>query len=139
MIIQARPGDDSATPLSSDNGKTSAASPAEESPAVGPDETGALYRAVYGTCYGLGYGVALPLLLLSRAIPLDNAFGYGLQDGARAARESSDRTRESLGHAAEAIKNKAGDAYANIAQRVQEKVEATQDALAARRYRRRQA
>jgi len=105
--------------------------PEEES---GP---GLFSRAVYSTCYCLSYGVAFPAFFAVRALPEDNPIRAGLRDGLSAAADSSDRARERLGQSATAVREKAEGAYAGVAQRVQEKVEAVQDSLAERRYRRR--
>jgi hypothetical protein len=44
-------------------------------------------RLVYTTSYSVSYGVVFPVMLVSRAIPKDNALVHGLVDGARAARD----------------------------------------------------
>jgi hypothetical protein len=56
-----------------------------------PDDP--LGKAIYSAAFGVGYGVALPTLLLIGMLP-DNAVGRGLRDGARAARETVDRRRK---------------------------------------------
>jgi hypothetical protein len=63
----------------------------EIAPAVG----GFLSRLTYTTCYAVSYGVVFPTLLVTRAVPKDNALVNGLVDGARAAREAIEgRTHE---------------------------------------------
>jgi hypothetical protein len=42
-------------------------------------------RFVYTTCYTVSYGVVFPAMLLSQAIPRNNAAVRGLRDGAQAA------------------------------------------------------
>lgn len=98
---------------------------------------GIMSRAVYSTCYALSFGVAWPTFMVLRALPEDGAIRTGLRDGMQAAADSSDRTRERISHTAGAARRTAEDAYANVAQKVQERVEAVQDSIAERRYRRR--
>jgi hypothetical protein len=50
-------------------------------------------RCVYTTSYSLSYGVVFPVLLLTRAIPKENALVHGLVDGARAATDMVDDWR----------------------------------------------
>jgi hypothetical protein len=49
-----------------------------------------LNRFVYTTCYTVAYGVVFPTVLLTRAIPRDNAAVRGLIEGASAARHKVD-------------------------------------------------
>jgi hypothetical protein len=44
-------------------------------------------RLVYTTSYTISYGVVFPVMLVTRAVPKDNALVHGLVDGARAAKE----------------------------------------------------
>ncbi|MFO0867728.1 MAG: hypothetical protein U0935_02160 [Pirellulales bacterium] len=53
-------------------------------PAVGES----LSKAVYATCYYLSYGVVFPTVFVASLVPLDNAVGYGMIDGANAAKEA---------------------------------------------------
>jgi hypothetical protein len=50
-------------------------------------------RFVYTACYTISYGVVFPAVLLSRAIPRNNAAARGLADGARAAIDMVDDLR----------------------------------------------
>ncbi|MFO0867730.1 MAG: hypothetical protein U0935_02170 [Pirellulales bacterium] len=105
---------------------------------TGSDDTpGLMSKAVYSTCYCLAYGVAWPTLFVLRALPAEGAVRRGLRDGVDGAAASSDRTREKLSATAGAVRRSAENAYTGVAQRVQERVEAVQDSLAERRYRRR--
>jgi hypothetical protein len=47
-------------------------------------------RFVYTTSYSVSYGVVFPVMLLSRAVPKDNALVHGLVDGALAAKDMVD-------------------------------------------------
>lgn len=107
--------------------------PPAERPAPPP---GIVYRAVYGFGYYLSYGVMLPTLLVVRAIPLNNALGHGLWDGTLAAGATSAAAHEAMRQTAGSVATKAGDVYAGVSRKVQERVEAVQDALAERRHRR---
>ncbi len=44
-------------------------------------------RAVYRTSYALSFGVALPVMMVVRVMPKNNAMVHGLVDGAMAARD----------------------------------------------------
>jgi len=48
----------------------------------------AFSKTVYATCYYTSYGVVFPTLLIVSLLPSENAIGYGLGDGARAARDA---------------------------------------------------
>src|SRR5262245_47908105 len=48
----------------------------------------AFSKTVYATCYYTSYGVVFPTLLIVSFLPSENAIGYGLGDGARAARDA---------------------------------------------------
>jgi len=98
------------------------------------DEPGFLYRAVYGVGYYLSFGIMFPTMLIVRAIPLDNAFGDGLCDGTLAAKDSSAAVYAGVKSTANSVAHKAGDLYAGVSRKVQERVEAVQDTLAARRH-----
>jgi hypothetical protein len=95
-----------------------------------------LYRAVYGIGYCLSFGIMFPTLFVVRVIPLDNAFGDGLCDGTVAAKDTSAAAHAGMRKAAESVAHKASDVYAGVSRKVQERVEAVQDALAERRHRR---
>lgn len=56
----------------------------ELAPAVGESVS----RAVYATCYYLSYGVVFPAVFVASLLPLNNAVGFGLVDGASAAKEA---------------------------------------------------
>lgn len=101
-----------------------------------PDQPGVMGRAVYAFGYWVSFGVSLPTMLVVRALPLDNALGWGLRDGARAADQAALDTHVRLGYAAGAVANKANDTYAGVTQFVQERVERVQDKMAERRHRR---
>src|SRR6187399_1667872 len=47
-----------------------------------------LSSSIYTTCYYVSFGVVFPTMFLVRLLPLDNAFGHGLIDGASAAKEA---------------------------------------------------
>jgi EcsC protein family len=76
-----------------DNGKVERIRPAEAPGRhLAGGWSGALGRAAYAGCYGLGFGVALPFYAASALLrPADNAFFRGLRDGAAAATERADR------------------------------------------------
>ena len=99
------------------------------------DEPGLLYRAVYRVGYCLSFGIMLPTLLIVRAIPLNNAFGDGLCDGALAAKDTSAAAYAGMRRAGNAVAQKASDIYAGMSRKVQERVEGVQDAMAERRHR----
>ena len=99
------------------------------------EDPGLLYRAIYGMGYYLSFGIMFPTMLVVRAIPLDNAFGDGLCDGTLAAKDSSAAVYVGMGRAANSVATKAGDLYAGVSRKVQERVEAVQDTLAERRHR----
>ena len=48
-----------------------------------------LGRVVYTASYGLSFGIVFPAMLAARSVPMDNALGHGLMDGAAAAASSS--------------------------------------------------
>jgi hypothetical protein len=99
-------------------------------------QPGPFSRAVYAFGYCVSFGVTFPTMLVVRALPLDNALGRGLFDGACAADESAMDVHARIQHSAGAVAGKANDAYAGVTQYVQERVEKVQDAMAERRYRR---
>ena len=113
---------------------TTSENPPAEQPAA--EQPGIVYRAVYGFGYYLSFGVMLPTLLVVRAIPLNNALGHGLWDGTVAAGATSAAAHAAMRQAAGAVATRAGNVYAGVSRRVQERVEAMQDALAERRHRR---
>ena len=121
-----------------DERKVPAVSEPEQLPAASEldEEAGWLYRAVYAVGYGISFGVMFPTLMVVRAIPLNNAFGDGLCDGTLAAKDSSASAYAGMRNAANSVAHKASDLYAGVSRKVQERVEAVQDALAERRHRR---
>lgn len=56
-----------------------------------PAVRSALAQSVYVITYYTAFGVVFAALALSRVTPMDNAFGYGLRDGAAAARDARSR------------------------------------------------
>jgi hypothetical protein len=57
-----------------------------------PAVRSAVAQGVYVATYYTSFGVVFAALTVSRLTPLDNAFGYGLRDGASAARDATVRT-----------------------------------------------
>lgn len=53
-----------------------------------PAVRSALAQGVYVATYYTSFGVVFAALAVSRMTPMDNAFGYGLRDGAMAARDA---------------------------------------------------
>ena len=82
-----------------DNGKVSVIEPAAAHPrALAAGWSGALGRAAYTACYGVGFGVALPVCMVEQLLrPRNNAVTRGLREGAtaatRAAEQALDRMR----------------------------------------------
>jgi hypothetical protein len=76
-----------------DNGKVTVIEPAEVHPrALAAGWGGALGRSAYAACYGVGFGVALPVCLVGRVFrPMNNALTRGLRDGATAAELGAER------------------------------------------------
>ena len=112
--------------------------PADPVPALANSpRPGLIFRAIYNLGYAVSYGVVFPTMLVARTIPTNNALVHGLCDGAGAADAASERVKEKVSASVQAASHKVGDAYAGVAQRVQERVESIQDAVAERRYRRR--
>lgn len=66
-----------------EGGSEIALSASEALPAAG----GFIGRAVYNTTYAVSFGVTVPVMLVARVIPRDNALVHGLVDGAMAARD----------------------------------------------------
>jgi hypothetical protein len=56
-------------------------------------DRGMLAQAAYSTSYGLGYSVMLPVVFACGLLPLDNAVGKGLKDGAVAAKSKVEEIR----------------------------------------------
>lgn len=54
-----------------------------------PAVRSALAQSVYVATYYTSFGVVFAALAVGRVTPTDNAFGYGLRDGASAARDAS--------------------------------------------------
>ena len=109
------------------------------SPQAGQADTqpGLVARTIYRTSYCFSFSIMFPTLLVARALPTKNALGYGLLDGARAASDAQRRVQARTAAATSATLGKIGDAYAGVAARVSSRVEAIEDAIAERRYRRR--
>ena len=53
-----------------------------------PAVRSALAQGVYVATYYTSFGVVFAALTMSRMTPMDNAFGYGVRDGAAAARDA---------------------------------------------------
>ena len=91
-----------------DNDKLTYVDPAEVHPRhLASGWSGTLNRVAYSGCYGLGFGLALPVYAVASLLrPMDNALTRGLRDGAAAALERSggfvERTR-GLSHPARII------------------------------------
>lgn len=101
------------------------------------ERPGLVSRSCYSAGYYFAYGVAFPTLLVASVLPTDNALGHGLADGGSAAKDASQRANRRICDATSAVGKKAGDGYAGVASSVQGRVEAVQDKIAERRYRRR--
>jgi hypothetical protein len=56
-----------------------------------PAVRSAVAQSVYVLTYYTSFGVVFAALAVSRMTPLDNAFGYGIRDGAAAARDAGSR------------------------------------------------
>ncbi len=102
--------------------------PVEETPGV-------ISRTVYSLSYFVGFGVMFPTQLIIKSLPLDNAFGHGLCDGAQSGEQAAARVHEGVSHVAKKVADKANDTYADAAQKVHDRIERVQDALAERRFR----
>ena len=75
-----------------DNGKVDWIEPAQVPSRYGTGWAGALGRLAYSGCYGLGFGVALPVYAAATLLrPMDNALVRGLRDGASAANEQAEK------------------------------------------------
>jgi hypothetical protein len=57
-----------------------------------PAVRSAVAQGVYVATYYTSFGVVFAALAVSRLTPLDNAFGYGIRDGASAARDATTRS-----------------------------------------------
>jgi hypothetical protein len=55
---------------------------------IAPGIGRAVSKTIYATCYYTSYGFVFPTLLIVSLLPLENAVGYGLGDGARAAKDA---------------------------------------------------
>ena len=53
-----------------------------------PAVQSAIAQGVYVVTYYASFGVVFAALAMSRLTPMDNAFGYGIRDGATAARDA---------------------------------------------------
>src|SRR6187402_3162589 len=53
-----------------------------------PKVTRLAAQAVYSTFYAASFGVTYSAVVFEEVVPLDNPVGYGLRDGAKAARDS---------------------------------------------------
>jgi hypothetical protein len=54
---------------------------------AGPAVRSAIAQSVYIATYYASFGAVFAALTVSRMTPMDNAFGYGIRDGAAAARD----------------------------------------------------
>ena len=61
-----------------------------------PAVRSAIAQSIYITTYYTAFGIVFAALAVSRATPLDNAFGYGLRDGAAAARDVRNGGRKAV-------------------------------------------
>jgi hypothetical protein len=98
-----------------DNGKVKVIEPAEAHPrALAAGFAGALGRAAYAACYGVGFGVALPVCLVGLVFrPMNNALTRGLRDGATAADQGAERALDWIrGQAPALTRQKAAPAMA---------------------------
>jgi hypothetical protein len=50
-------------------------------------------QAVYKTCYSVAFGAVLPVVLIARLVPHNNALVHGLIDGAHAAVDFADQVK----------------------------------------------
>jgi hypothetical protein len=64
-----------------------------------PAVRSAFAQSVYVTTYYASFGVVFAALAVGRMTPMDNAFGYGIRDGASAAQDASTRPRSAAGSA----------------------------------------
>jgi hypothetical protein len=89
-------------------GKVTAIEPAEAHPrALAGGWSGALGRAAYAACYGVGFGVAVPVCVVSRLFrPMNNALARGLRDGAAAADQQAQHALGWMRRAAPAIRRR---------------------------------
>jgi len=55
---------------------------------LAPAVTQSVGKAVYATCYYLSYGIVFPTVFVASLVPMDNPIGYGIVDGATAAKEA---------------------------------------------------
>jgi hypothetical protein len=75
-----------------DNGKVDWIAQAQVHPRYRMGLAGALGRVAYSGCYGLGFGVALPVYAVASLLrPMDNALVRGLRDGASAANQEAEK------------------------------------------------
>ena len=58
-----------------------------------PAVRSAIAQSVYVVTYYTSFGVVFAALAVGRVTPMDNAFGYGLRDGAAAARDARSGSR----------------------------------------------
>ncbi len=90
-----------------DNGKVEAIEPAEaHERSVEGGWSGLIGRAVYSGCYGVSFGVALPVYAVAAWIgPMDNALVRGLRDGATEAGRQADHLVGRISDARESSAN----------------------------------
>ena len=50
-----------------------------------PKITDAVGNGIYNSAYGVAFGLTFPVLLVAKAIPVNNCFAWGFIDGAKAA------------------------------------------------------
>jgi hypothetical protein len=93
-----------------DNGKITVIEPAESHPrALAAGWSGALGRAAYAACYGVGFGVAVPVCMVGLLFrPMNNALTRGLRDGATAADQQAQRALGWMRGAPLAVTGRAG-------------------------------
>ena len=58
-----------------------------------PAVRSAFAQGVYVVTYYASFGVVFAALAVSRVTPMENAFGYGIRDGAAAAHDATGKTR----------------------------------------------
>lgn len=74
--------------------QSAAAETEGDSQKVGASIQRSVSQGVYASCYYLAYAVVFPTMFLVSFVPMDNAFGHGLIDGAAAARDSVNQLQQ---------------------------------------------
>jgi len=80
---------DAAVRAAKEGGDRALAAATDAVPAVGQFAS----QAVYKTCYSVSFCAVLPMVLIARLIPRDNAAVHGLIDGAHAAIDFADQMK----------------------------------------------